>query len=235
MIMRVVQRMAVAISVVAACGDPFEAGDSESTDPSAADTGTTPDGVVGNPGFEDDAVADGQFNPSITPARWQRYDPAGILNGNDNVVGILNPTGTSLYPDGAPEGRNVALVFLWNTDNDGNPTGLSQRLTTTELAAGSTYTLRVQVGNIAAADGAPYDLSGFPGYRVELLAGGEVLVADDDTLSPDDGKFEQSEISYTATASDAAIGQPLEIRLINLNVPESGIEVNFDDVELVVE
>jgi hypothetical protein len=226
------------VALATGCGDPSgDEGSGESTDPSGdpttADTGSG-SGLVANGGFEADEVADGQFNPSITPTRWQRYDPEGILNGNDNVVGILNPTGTSLYPDGAPEGSNVALVFLWNTETDGIPTGLSQRLTT-ELEAGRTYTLRVQVGNIAAASGAPYDLSGFPGYRVELLAGGEVLVADDDTLRPPDGEFALSEISYTATASDAAIGQALEIRLINLSEPESGIEVNFDDVELVVE
>lgn len=227
-----------ALVAAAACGDPFEGGSGESTDPtidaSTADTGGSMSGPVANPGFEDDSVADGQFNASITPAGWTRYDPAGILDGTNNVVGVLNPTGSSLFPDGAPQGSNVALVFLSSTANDGNPTGLSQRLPTTRVEAGATYTLRVQVGNIAAASDAPYDLSGFPGYRVELLAGGDVLVADDDSLRPDDGEFALSEISYTATASDAAIGAVLEIRLINLNVPESGIEVNFDDVELDV-
>jgi len=237
---------AVAILVAIGCGDEpagdgsGDSGDStdpttDPSDPSTADTGGPMSGAVANPGFEADAVADGQFNASITPAGWTRYDPAGILNGNNNVVGVLNPTGSSLFADGAPEGSNVALVFLWNTANDGNPAGLSQRLTTTRVEAETTYTLRVQVGNIAAAQDAPYDLSGFPGYRVELLAGGDVLVADDDTLRPDDGEFAGSEISYTATASDAAIGAVLEIRLINLNTPESGIEVNFDDVELVIE
>lgn len=243
------RRAVVAILVLAAaCGDPSssESGSGESTDasgdpstdpssdPSSAESGSG-SAVVANGGFEDDDVAAGQLDVSITPSGWQRYDPEGILNGSDNVVGVLDPTGTALYPDGAPEGSNVAIVFLWNTETDGIPTGLSQRLTT-ELEADRTYTLRVQVGNIARpASDEPFDLSGFPGYRVELLAAGEVLVADDDTLRPADGEFAQSEISYTATASDGALGQALEIRLINLSRPESGIEVNFDDVELVVE
>jgi hypothetical protein len=220
--------------LVATVGCADETGDDGDADASTADTGEPMDGLVVNAGFEQDSVDDGQFDAAITPAGWQRYDPAGVLDGSNNVVGVLNPTGTSLFPGGAPGGSNVALVFLWNMTTEANPTGLSQRLST-QVEAGATYTLRVQVGNIAAASGAPYDLSGFPGYRVELVAGGAVLVADDDSLAPADGEFAASEISYTATATDAAVGQNLEIRLLNLNAPDAGIEVNFDDVELVVE
>lgn len=226
--------VAVAVLVVTtACksDSPGSQGSSTAADDDDSESGGDPDGMIANPGFEQDGLADGTYDYMITPAGWQPHDPGGVLDGGMNVVGVLNPTGTSLYPDGAPQGDNVALVFLWNTSTDGVPAGLSQQLTT-ELTADTRYTLRVKVGNIAAAVGEPWDLVGFPGYRVELVAGGTVLVADDDTLRPAEGAFAQSEITYTSTASDAAIGQALEIRLINLSTPESGIEVNFDDVEL---
>ena len=42
--------------------------------------------------------------------------------------------------------------------------------------------------------------------------------------------FLESEVSFTT--DDASLGKPLGIRLINLNTGSSGIEVNFDDVEL---
>ncbi|HEY9862220.1 MAG TPA: hypothetical protein V6D16_22180, partial [Candidatus Obscuribacterales bacterium] len=39
-------------------------------------------------------------------------------------------------------------------------------------------------------------------------------------------------ITYTSSATDSVIGQPLEIRLINL-LQGPGIEVDFDDVQLI--
>ena len=94
------------------------------------------------------------------------------------------------------------------------------------------YTLRVKVGNIAPVPNASYDLAGFPGYRGLVLAGGGVVAADDDTLAPADGTFAESVVGFATGNTDASIGKPLGIRLINLNHGSSGIEVNFDDVVL---
>lgn len=188
--------------------------------------------VVKNPGFEEDPVADGTYTDSIVPAGWMKYDPDSIIGLDYNSLGVLNPTGTVLYPDGAPEGSNVALVFLWRDQTSGSPAGYVQVLAAA-LQASTEYTLRVKVGNIAPEVMAPYDLAGFPGYRVELLAGGAVLAADDDTLAPLDGEFVQSEVVFASKADDAELGMPLAIRLINKNQADSGIEVNFDDVELI--
>jgi hypothetical protein len=136
-----------------------------------------------------------------------------------------------LYPAGAAEGKNVALVFLWRMQTDGQPAGLSQQLAAT-LEAKTQYTLRVKIGNIAPVMGDPWDLTGFPGYRVELLAGNTVLAKDDNTLLPNEGTFLESQVSFSTGTADPTLGQPLGIRLINLNTGSSGIEVNFDDIRL---
>lgn len=186
--------------------------------------------AIDNAGFEQQMVAPGALNLSGPPAGWQLFDPGGIINGMENSVGVLNPMGTPLFVDGAPEGSNVALIFLWQTQ--GMPVGLSQVLGES-LVAGATYTLGVDVGNIAVGSEQPFDLAGFPGYRVELRAGDAVLASDEDSIAPADGEFGRIQITHTANPSDP-VGQPLEIRVINLSRPDSGIEVNFDDVQLHV-
>jgi hypothetical protein len=216
--------------------DPVDSTSSTTGDPPDPSTTTgdpDPGGalVVVNPGFEADNVANGTYNDKIVPAGWTKYDPQNIIGQDYNSLGVLNPTGTILYPGGAPEGSNVALVFLWRDQTSGMPAGFVQQLAD-DLQANTQYTLRVQVGNIAPMGNVPFDLAGFPGYRVELLAGDVVLAADDDTLAPTDGTFLQSEVTFTTGDDDAQLGAPLAIRLINLNKGDSGIEVNFDDVTL---
>lgn len=187
--------------------------------------------AITNPGFEANVIADGTYNATIIPMGWSKYDPNNIIGQNYNSLGVLNPTGTPLYPAGAPEGKNVALVFLWRMQTDGMPAGYSQQLTAT-LQPKTQYTLRVRIGNIAPEMGVAWDLTGFPGYRVELLAGNTVLAQDNNTLVPAEGTFLESEISFSTSTTDPSLGQPLGIRLINLNKANSGIEVNFDDVRL---
>ncbi len=105
------------------------------------------------------------------------------------------------------------------------------------------YTLRVQVGNIASGFGAPpfdqfYDLDGFPGYRVQLLAGGVLLAEDDNTLFGliPEGEFRLSTVTAEVGPDHPALGQAIEIRLLSRNEAQSaedpGIEVDFDDVRL---
>jgi hapalindole H/12-epi-hapalindole U/12-epi-fischerindole U synthase len=198
----------------------------------AAGTGGSGSPVtIENPGFEADPVAAGKYNDKIVPASWSKYDPGAIIGLDYNSLGVLNPTGTVLYPAGAPEGSNVALIFLWRDQTAGTPAGISQVLSE-PLMTNTLYTLRVRVGNIAPEVAADYDLNGFPGYRVELLAGGEVLAADDNTLLPGEGKFLQSEVSFTSGPNHPKAGESLEVRLLNLNMADPGIEVNFDDVRL---
>ncbi|MDX1932549.1 MAG: hypothetical protein SFU56_08085 [Capsulimonadales bacterium] len=195
-----------------------------------------------NQGFEANAVANGTF-PVLTPTGWSILDPGNILDGALDAVGIVNPTGTTFYPGGVPEGSNAALIYLGG-DIGGTPVSLSQTLSAT-LRANTVYTLNVHVGNIASGTGLPpfdtfgfFNLTGFPGYRVQLLAGGMVLAEDDNTLagSIPDGTFALSSIRAVIGNEHQMLGQALEIRLTNLNraqTPENpGIEVNFDNVRL---
>lgn len=198
---------------------------------------------INNPGFEDDPVAMGCF-AVFTPNAWSVYDPNGIQGAGD-VVGGLHPEGGPYFP-AAPEGDHVAIVFLQG-EIEGGPMGLTQVLGE-NLLANQRYTLSVQVGDIASGTGPPpcdvfgfFDLDGFPGYQVQLLAGGVVIAEDANSLAATltDGVFLQSTVEITIGDAHPQLGQPLEVRLINLNTidtPEHpGIEVDFDDVHLTRE
>lgn len=196
-----------------------------------------------NPGFEANPVATNCFQ-GFTPSGWTLYDPNGIHDGAVDAVGGLNTQpGGPHFIDGAPEGDHVALIFLSEDIGDG-PVGLTQVLGDV-LELNTTYTLSVQVGNIASGQGPPpcdvfgfFDLDGFPGYQVQLLAGGVVIEQDNNTrggLIPE-GEFRRSIFHVTIGDEHPQAGAAIEVRLINLNMidtPEDpGIEVDFDDVQL---
>lgn len=196
---------------------------------------------INNAGFEANFAPPGCF-AIFTPTNWTLYDPNGVIGGN-SAVGVIDPTGTTNFPAGAPEGLNVALIFL-GEDMGTGPVGLTQILAET-LQPHTTYTLSVEVGNIASGIGPPpcdvagfFDLDGFPGYQVQLLAGGVVVAQDNDSLhgAIPEGEFRLSTVMLTTGTTHPQMGQPLEIRLINLNLIETpadpGIEVDFDDVRL---
>jgi len=201
--------------------------------------------TVVNPSFEADFAPDGNF-VLLYPSGWTLYDPNGIVDfplGNDSV-GVLNPTGTTFFTDPVPHGRNAALVFL-GSDVGAGEAGLAQTLMDT-LQANTRYRLSVGIGNIASGTGlAPQDvlgefnLTGFPGYRVDLLAGGEVIAMDNNSLAGSlaDGRFGTSVVEIEIGAVHPFIGRPLGIRLVNLNLPGTAlapaIEVDFDQVTLL--
>jgi len=97
------------------------------------------------------------------------------------------------------------------------------------------YTLTVEVGNA--------DYYYWSGYSVQLLTGGNVL-AEEGALWPDYMKWGTSTVAYTYDSGHAGlVGQPLEIRLLNLGLDKDapdGAEANqdgyvgveFDDVRL---
>ena len=205
-----------------------------------------------NPGFEElyqgSDVLTGSFPVGPPPNGWTRYDLGGSpVSGS--LLGVLNPgtqadydaDGAGLspcFPDGAPEGDNVALLFK-SGPGAADEYGIEQTLGAT-LEPDTVYSLTVEVGNIQTCAGLPpgfrntFNLDGFPGYRIELRAGGTLLAADDNSLTPAEGFFETSSFDYIAPASHEALGQPLSIRLVGLNQPGTGqnLEVDFDDVRL---
>jgi len=193
-------------------------------------------------------VLTGSFPVGPPPDGWTRYDENGAPVAG-SLLGVLNP-GTQAdydadggglspcFPDGAPEGDNVALLFK-SGGAAADEYGIEQQLVDV-LEAGMRYSLSVEVGNIQTCAGLPpgfrttFNLDGFPGYRIELRAGNELLVSDDDTLLPPEGEFETSSITYTAPAGHPELGEPLVIRLVSLNQSGTGdnLEVDFDDVRL---
>lgn len=214
--------------------------------------------TVDNPGFEDlylgsnlppqyaGDVPTGAFPTGPPPAGWTAWYENGSAMGGE-FLGVLNP-GTSAdymgtgampcFPAGAPEGDDVALLFT-SGDAGGQEYGITQVLADT-LQPETTYTLTVEVGNIQSCEGlvVPYtsffDLDGFPGYRVQLLAGGVLIGEHTGTLLPVEGTFETA--SFQVTTGSAPTQGALEIRLINVNDPDvggvDGLEVDFDDVRL---
>ncbi|MBL8891510.1 MAG: PEP-CTERM sorting domain-containing protein [Planctomycetaceae bacterium] len=201
--------------------------------------------VVQNSGFENVAGSvvfnEFTFGP---PVGWQIYNPNGIVVNNgvgpQFWVGTLRPSPPTNF-FAVPEGQRVAILFNeFGTGNLGEY-GLSQTLAAT-LQANTRYTLEVDIGNIAsgtALNGQFFNLNGFPGYRVDLLAGGVVIASDNNSLagSIPEGEWGASVVQFETTASHLLLGQALGIRLVNLNqvdasAPTADLEVDFDRVRL---
>ncbi len=187
---------------------------------------------VANHSFEAPAIAAGTFSTTAPPPGWVGYGP---LNFGARTIGVLNPATTTLYSGAPPDGANVGVAFLLDNPNNQlffarQEAGLQQTLGAV-LQTSRRYRLTVEVGNIANDVGAPFLFGGFPGYRVELQAGGVAVAADSNTLLPAEGAFLSSVVQVDIGASHPQAGQPLRIRLVNLNAA-IGIEVNFDNVRL---
>ncbi len=212
---------------------------------------------VVNPGFEDTAGSAANFNEFTFGAflGWEIYDdPNGLIgNGASNpfYVGTLTPQPDSnnpgdfvYFPDGAPEGQRVAIAFNRAGSDDQGEYGLQQTLVGIPLLANRRYTLQVEIGNIAsgiAVSGENFILDGFPGYRVDLLVGGQPVASDDNSLGGLilDGEWATSIVIFSTDDLTLGLGSDLGIRLVNLNeidpaYPGSDLEVDFDDVRLDV-
>lgn len=197
-----------------------------------------------NPGFESNTIPSGAFSV-LVPQGWSIYDPGFIINQNANSVGVIRPDVPQLFfPTGAPEGVNAALVFLAGPQN--SEAGLRQTLTAT-LQADRRYRCSVQVGNIASGTSLPgstdgggvfYDLDGFPGYRIDVLAGTTVIGSDSNSIGATipEGEWREARFYFDVPNSHPQLGQALSIRLVNLKFPATpgapNIEVDFDDVRL---
>ena len=179
-------------------------------------TGPQADGstiVVLNPSFEAPSLALGQYTNDGTIPGWVlSIGSAGVLRPTANQYNGGNAVGGSPSDPavGIPDGSNVG----WS--NGGT---ISQMLT--EVLSPGTYTLLVDIGHRLD--------TAFPGYAIQLLAGGTLLAQDDSTLSLDPGTFATSTVTYTASAGDPLLGQSLEIRLIS-----SDVQMNYDNVRLSV-
>ena len=185
-----------------------------------------------NPGFEEPTLEDGEFTLTSEDTEipgWTLYNPDSLDVDLDVAdAGAWNPS-EEQYPDGIPGGENVGYTFVDSSLVGTGEIGLQQR-TEESLTADTEYTLTVDVANATGGDEFG-DYSGFPGYRVELLAGEEVIAVDDNSLSIEEGSFGTATVSYTATEDDSFLDRNLGIRLVNLNAAP-GLEVDFDNVSL---
>ena len=179
--------------------------------------------TINNPGFED---------PVLAADDWTWGDiPGWTLVGGDATdiegSGVWNVTSADFDPVVTPEGQNVLYTEYLP---EGIAKGAAQVLTDT-FAANMDYTLTVEVGNS--------NYYYFGGYSVQLLAGGVIIAEDNDTLWPEYSKWATSIVEYTYDPADEAlVGQPLEIRLLTLELdkdnPPAGevVGVEFDNVTL---
>jgi hypothetical protein len=136
---------------------------------------------------------------------------AGGQQGLANPVAAHNAGGSWYGPSPIlPDGNQVA----WS--NGGT---ISQTLSAT-LQANTIYTLGASVGNRLSLN--------FPGYNIELYAGGNFL-ASNSGVTPADGSFAAVTASYTSGIS-VTPGQALEIRLTSLSGFQS--QTNFDNITL---
>lgn len=149
-----------------------------------------------NAGFESPTIGDGGFTIGTIPGWTINNTDSGVYN----VDAFRFAGGVE-----AAEGQNVAY-------NNGSTIA---QILSTNLTANRNYTLRVMVGDRIDTD--------FPGYSIQLLAGGVVL-ATENSLNPVNGYLE-SVLTYTSTGASPT--GALEIRLISL-----GVETIFDDVRL---
>lgn len=200
--------------------------------------------TIANPGFEAQVHGPNTFIFGA-PTGWAAYNTAAVVGDS---IGTLNPATTTYFLPGQWEGDNVAIAYVRESGTSGVEFGIQQQLSAT-LAMNTIYTLNVEVGNIASGSSdlgngpVTFDLDGFPGYRVDLLAGGTLLASDNNSLaaggnSIPEGEFRTSELVFDSTGVDPLlIGEPLTIALINLNIPDpidlgADREVNFDNVTL---
>lgn len=203
-------------------------------------TGLTTVIPIENAGFEIPVLEDGVFTAGFSQGEpipgWTPYDPNDLITGIPLTlggvlytdVGTINPL-SAQYPNEPPEGQNVGYSFVVNPFGSG-VVGFTQTLDTF-LTVNTKYTLQVEVGNPQGVDQFGNDYTGFPGYRVELVAGGNVLAADNNTLNIEEGQFKTSEVSFLAFADNLYLGNNLEIRLINLG-QGPGLSIDFDNVSL---
>jgi len=164
-----------------------------------------------NPSME--AVSLGNGAVTRTIANWS------VTGGTTNSdVGVYNPT--SEYSSGIA-GNNILYMV---TNTAGKRNNVIQN-TTTRMVPGTTYTLRVNVGQRAAGS-----RQNFAGYQVALRCGGRVVRSTGSLNAPQAaGTMGEVVLSYTATAADTGV---IAVQFGSGTNAGAGAAVDFDNVRL---
>jgi len=192
-----------------------------------ADPGVGP--MVPDSSFEEPALADGAIaaGPGVVGG-WTFTGSAATYTGIfDPPAGSYPDAGGAGTPAGA-QGQNVA--FLFNNGGPAEQVSLTRTLPDT-LAAASEYTLRVAIGRFLPDQ--PYAFSTYGGYRIELLAGGEVIGSQENAVLPDVGAFTDAQLVVRSDESPALarVGEPLALRF-TLGTDQAPRSTHFDHVRL---
>ncbi len=166
--------------------------------------------------------------------------PAGIAWGfgatPGTFRGVFNP-GAETYSGaagaGAPAGaEGDEVAYLYDNGGADEEVVLYQTLKTT-LEPERLYTLVVAVGNRLPTN--PYGPSTWGGFRIELLAGSEVLSSVVDAFTPVAGTFQDAVLVFSSAGlAPERSGGALTIRM-GLTEQVPGSATDFDDVRLTVE
>ena len=179
------------------------------------------DVAIVNAGFEDYSLNHGEWTATCDlypndPMPIEEPDPIpGWVEPNPSSTGTFHPY-SAAFSGGAAEGQNVA--YSGSPGCAGMNSPLSQTLSGELLSVGTTYVLRVDIGN-------RNDLP-FGGFRVQLRSAGNLLGEDPGSFTPPENGFQTSTVVYTIQSNDP-VGQPLEIWLL-----AEGNQTIFDNVRL---
>ena len=195
-----------------------------------------------NPSFEDISGESQSNEFTFGPLNgWDLYDPGNITDGGDGptyYIGTLTPNPPTNFINGATDGQRVGIAFNFFGSGGQGEYGFRKILTET-LAPDTDYMLSVDIGNIAsgtAQSGQFFNLDGFPGYRIDVLADGVLIGQDNNSLAGTipEGEFVTSFLEFN---TGETLANEYEIRLVNLNIvdplfPNADLEVDFDNVVL---
>lgn len=190
---------------------------------------------IRNPGFEELSGTNRTFfdsNGKLGENKFSQFSGSSTANAFDTEdaipgwqyfgeggAGTWNPP-KFYFPADVPEGRNAGWI------NYGFRSGeIRQTLTNERFAAGLTYRLSAMV---SVPLGVP-----FPGYRIEIRAGDNVLATDSSPNLIYPGLFRPVTVEFSPAATAPYLGQPIQIVLGNGPSRLSG-QTTFDDVKLEV-
>ncbi len=176
-----------------------------------------------------------------TPPGWTLYDPNGLIPEDASLdtsfTGGWKPS-PAFFPI-IPEGDQISSIFIAPPAAGTGEVGFFQSSGVT-IEPNTNYMLSAAIGNTPSVSGSEIFI-GFPGYRLELLAGNTVIATDNNTLVIGEGEFATATVSYSSSKDDIYLGESLGIRLINSNLDNNsgldggnGVEINFDNVQLTV-